>query len=124
MKKLESMSSDIDQRKDKSVPKSTFSGLFQGNEDAPRGSKRSAILSGNCDPSNATAVNNDLVAVKPLKRLYVSMLHPDTTEDSVMKLLSNVLKIAKTEFKYVKLLPKINRHRPTSHLNWECPMAC
>jgi hypothetical protein len=98
MKKLESMSSDIDQLKEKSVPKITYSGLFLANEDTPRGSKRSAILN-----ENATPVNIDLVAVKPLKWLYVSMLHPDTTEDSIMKLLSNVLKIAKTEFTCVKL---------------------
>jgi hypothetical protein len=128
MKKLEAMSSDIDELKEKSVPKSTFSGLFQGNGDTPRGSKRTALLNGNGDASNATffgkrkrleskvntpaiimgtgAVNNDLVAVKPLKWLYVAMLHPDTTEESVMKLLSNALKIAKTEFTCVKLLPK------------------
>jgi hypothetical protein len=61
MKALESMFSDIDERKDKSVPKSTFSGQFQGNEDTPRGSKRSEVLNG-----NATLVKNDLVAVKPL----------------------------------------------------------
>jgi hypothetical protein len=55
MKKLESMSSEIYQLKEKSVPmKSTFSELFQENGDIPRGLKRSAILNGNGDPSKIT----------------------------------------------------------------------
>jgi hypothetical protein len=100
MKKLESMSSEIDQLKEKTVPKSTFSGLFQENGDNLRGSKRSAILNGNGDPSKTTpfgkrkrleskvhtpaiimgtgAVNNDLVVVQAIKVVlcaYASSRH-------------------------------------------------
>jgi hypothetical protein len=128
------MSSDIDQLKVKAAPRSSFAGLFQGNDDTPRGSKRTALLNGNGDTSNATpfvkrkrmeakvntpaiimgtgAVSNDLVAVKPLKWLYVSMLHPETTEDSVIKLLSNALGNTQEEYTCVKLLPR-NMPTPT-----------
>jgi hypothetical protein len=45
--------------------------------------------------------------------LYVSMLHPETTEDSVMKLLSNALGNTQEKFtSYLKLLPR-NMQTPT-----------
>jgi hypothetical protein len=107
MKKLESMSSEIDQLKEKTVPKSTFSGLFQENGDNLRGSKRSAILNGNGDHlklllsvkgnvwsqkctlqrlSWVRALSTMIwLSYKPLKWFYVPMLHPDTTEYSVIQ---------------------------------------
>jgi hypothetical protein len=134
MKKLKLMSSDIDQLKVKAAPRNSFVGLFQANDDTSRGLKRSALLKGNGDTSNATlfvkrkrmeskvntpaiimgtgAVSTDLVVVKPTKWLYMSMLHPETTEDSVIKLLSNALGNTQEEFTCVKLLLR-NMQTPT-----------
>jgi hypothetical protein len=56
------------------------------------------------------AVSNYLVAVKPLKWLYLSMLHPETPE--VMKLLSNALGNTQKYFTCIKFLPR-NMQTPT-----------
>jgi hypothetical protein len=51
-------------------------------------------------------VSSDLVTVKPLKWLYVSMLHPSTTEEAIASQLSKTLFAQSTDFNCVKLLAK------------------
>jgi hypothetical protein len=64
-------------------------------------------------------IESDLIAVQPLKWLYVSMLHPETTEDSIVKLLSKKLNKAENDFTCVKLVPK-NIPTLTESPRWEC----
>jgi hypothetical protein len=102
----------------------TFSGLFSKDDATPRGSKRlngtndnvetpkikrkrseakidtPAVIMGTGD------IESDLIAVQPLKWLYVSMLHPETTEDSIVKLLGKKLNKTENDFTCVKLVPK------------------
>jgi hypothetical protein len=44
------------------------------------------------------AATNGVITVKPRKWLYVSMLHPETTEESVIKLISTAMKSTATDF--------------------------
>jgi hypothetical protein len=52
------------------------------------------------------AACSDLVAVKPLKWLYVSMLHPSATEEAITQKLAGAIDAPATDFKCVKLLAK------------------
>ncbi len=127
LEKLDAMASDIEELKAKgaTVKKPLLSDLFQHT---PRGSKRTGtheetptIKKKRLEQKTATpapvigtgAANNELVAVKPSKWLYVSMLHPDTTEASVVKLLASGLKSDAGVFNCVKLLPKNLQYAPS-----------
>jgi hypothetical protein len=58
------------------------------------------------------AATSGVITVKPQKWLYVSMLHPETTKESVIKLISTAMKSKATDFNCVKLLPR-NMKDPT-----------
>jgi hypothetical protein len=58
------------------------------------------------------AATNGVITVNPRKWLYVSMLHPETTEESVIKLISTAMKSTATDFNCVKFLPR-NMKDPT-----------
>jgi hypothetical protein len=113
LRKLDAMSADIEVLKLKQLPppKKLVTGFFtprKPDDVVTPGSKRKrgetastpALLHGT---GNACS---ELVAIKPLKWLYVSMLHPTTTESAVTEKLANALGAAQTEFQCVKLLAK------------------
>jgi hypothetical protein len=113
LEKLETMSADIESLKIKQAPpRKPFSELFtpKRTEDVRTpGSKRKR--NGNPIPTPAIAhgtgdVSSDLVMVKLLKWLYVSMLHPSTTEETIASQLSKTLFAQSTDFNCVKLLAK------------------
>jgi hypothetical protein len=52
------------------------------------------------------AATSGVITVKPQKLLYVSMLHPVTTEESSIKLISTAMKSTPIDFNCVKLLRK------------------
>jgi hypothetical protein len=130
LEKLQTMSSlDIEELKMQSLPKKTVADFFK-NSETPRTEKRAldfdkmlqtAVKKGKFleAPSSIPPVVMGIGApcpeiqpVKPLKWLYVSNLHPETTENSVVKLISNKLKSSPSEFICVKLLPR-NMLSPT-----------
>jgi PHD-finger len=87
MKKLDAMSADIETLKLRQPPpKKLLSGLFTPRKAeavaATPASKRKRVETSASTPAlthvTGTACH-DLVAIKPLKWLYVSMLHPSTT---------------------------------------------
>jgi hypothetical protein len=120
--KLETMSTDIDVLKAKSIPPKTFAGAVRDGEssrggkrplaqDSPLGTpiKRKRIEIQANTPAlvmGVGAANDEIKTVQPLKWLYVSNLDPQTTEEAVVKLISSGLQSAPTEFSCVKLLPK------------------
>jgi hypothetical protein len=113
LEKLETMSADIESLKIKQAPpRKPFSELFtpkRTDDVRTPGSKRKR--NGNPIPTPAIAhgtgdFSSDLVTVKPLKWLYVSMLHPSTTEEAIASQLSKTLFAQSTDFNCVKLLTK------------------
>jgi hypothetical protein len=114
MRKLDAMSADIEALKIRQPPpKTLLSGLFTpkktGSETATPGSKRKRVETSTSTPSlihGTGAACSDLVAIKPLKWLYVSMLHPSTTEEAITQKLATACNGTTTDFKCVKLLAK------------------
>jgi PHD-finger len=114
MKKLNAMSADIDALKLRQPPpKKLLSGLFTPRkteaEVATPGFKRKRVETTTSTPAlthGTGATCQDLVAIKPLKWLYVSMLHPSTTEEAIVNKLSDALDALTVDFKCVKLLAK------------------
>ena len=120
--KLEAMSTDIDALKSKSAPLKTLASILGDNESARSGKRPFAQDSPSGTPMKrkrfenrpstpalimgAGAANDEIKTVEPKKWLYVSNLDPQTTEEAVVKLVSNALQSAPTEFSCVKLLPK------------------
>jgi hypothetical protein len=113
LKKLEAMSADIESLKSKQgPPRKPFSELFtpkRTDDVRTPGSKRKRTENVTATPVIAHGtgdVSSELVTVKPLKWLYVTMLHPSTTEEAIAKQLSKSLNAQTTDFNCVKLLAK------------------
>lgn len=117
MEKLGTMSSDIEALKVSAAPKTTFADMVR-KDATPRTPKRRAgdkdfqfVKRTRTDtPSmimGTGEANNALVSVEPLKWLYVSRLHPQTSEESVLKLLTTAHNVDEKMFTCVKLMPRM-----------------
>jgi hypothetical protein len=113
MEKLNAMSADIETLKMKNAPRKPFSELLTPKnarfEVKTPGSKRKRVDNAIPTPTIAHgtgAACSELMAVKPLKWLYVTMLHPTTTGEAVANQLSKALNAQATDFNCVKLLAK------------------
>jgi hypothetical protein len=58
-------------------------------------------------PAGSGEAVDDLKPVAPMKWLYVSRLHPQTSEEAVTKKLCSALNVDPSEFKCVKLVPRM-----------------
>ena len=118
MSKISSMAEDIDALKAKASLKPSFSNILRNNIETPKSTKRRADDKGEQSvkrPRMATPaliigngdVVDDLKPVAPMKWLYVSRLHPQTSEEAVTNKLCGALTVDSNEFKCVKLVPRM-----------------
>jgi hypothetical protein len=118
MKKLTTMSADIESLKSKAAPKPAFSSLFRNGDETPKTAKRRSDDKGQSSVKRSRiatpavvigtgATNDVLKAVAPMKWLYVSRLDPQTSEEAVTNVLTTALQVDAKMFTCVKLIPRM-----------------